>query len=204
MSLVKKITQPIVWLTALTILLVCLFGKLSLWQLDRYHLKKNRQDSFTQEMAAPSVPLSHLLANTQTHPAFFTKIEFTGHYLSPQFLLDNRTEKSHIGFDVITPFQLNTGEIILINRGFIPANMHREIEATITPACSRTMKNILFSAPSLSPATRGLKKLCALTHPFLHTRCNTLYCLILFYFRPMKSVDSHANGRHRNYSRNAV
>ncbi len=132
----KNLTQKVQRLgvaSLLTILLVMLFGKLSLWQWHRYHIKQNLQMLYqTQSHAVPERIEDYLKRiNKEKEGVVFHHVILRGHYLTTQYLLDNQTHQGRIGFNVITPFQLESGQIILVNRGFIPASIHRQITASI-------------------------------------------------------------------------
>ena len=49
-------------------------------------------------------------------------IKAQGHYLNKMtMLLDHRTHKGQVGFDVLTPFQINHNQkLLLVNRGWVP------------------------------------------------------------------------------------
>ena len=80
----------------------------------------------------------------------YYKVIAYGHYDNRQFLLDNRTKNNQIGFDVITPFKLDNDQAILVDRGFIPANVHRQINTEITPPQNKIELSGLLNKPTKS------------------------------------------------------
>ncbi|MCD6047718.1 MAG: hypothetical protein K0S08_1365 [Gammaproteobacteria bacterium] len=115
---------PPIWATLLTLVLLALFVKLSIWQWHRYHYKKAMQESYAAEMAASPVPL---LTTENQQQINFKHVIATGKYDPRQFLLDNRIHNGQVGFDVITPLKLTNNQVILVDRGFVAANASRQI-----------------------------------------------------------------------------
>ncbi len=125
--------QPPWWASLLTLIGVLLFVKLSLWQWHRYHYKKNIQLSYAAETIAPAKPLLSVLAPLINNKNVFIHVSATGYYDTHQFLLDNRISDGRVGFEVITPLMLTDGQTILVNRGFVPANVNRQLMQSIEP-----------------------------------------------------------------------
>lgn len=107
---------------ALTSVIVAFFLMLGFWQLKRAEEKSLMIKAYEQAMNRPGQPLM-----PPYHPLQYEKIAVKGHYLSYYFLLDNQQQTGHFGYDVITPFVMKDGSIILIDRGFVIAPGTREI-----------------------------------------------------------------------------
>ena len=45
--------------------------------------------------------------------------------MEKHFLLDNRVLEGNVGFEVLVPFRTNDGQLLLINRGFVPMGRTR-------------------------------------------------------------------------------
>ena len=119
-------------ITIITALIVTLFLKLSIWQRHRYHYKKSLEVSFAQEVSAPPKDLETILKVIQANAYY--KIKLTGNYDNRQFLLDNRINTHHqVGVSVITPFHLNQGGTILVNRGFLALDKNHHLRVPIAP-----------------------------------------------------------------------
>jgi surfeit locus 1 family protein len=57
----------------------------------------------------------------------FSHIEVNGRYLpAHQLLLDNRTQEGAAGYEALTPFELDDGRMLLIDRGWIPFHGFRD------------------------------------------------------------------------------
>lgn len=152
MSRLTKLFQNRLTFSLLTVAIVALFIKLSIWQWHRYQFKKHLEQTFVTQWHATPQDLLLLLAKFKAvnTPMGYEKIFASGHYEKQQFLLDNRTKNNQVGFDVITPFQLNNGQTILVDRGFIPADIHRHIHADITPPNTSLLLIGLLTQPSKS------------------------------------------------------
>ena len=86
-----------------TALLVVLFARLGLWQLDRAEEKRSMLAA--KELAATVSALTTLDERTSIRDIVYRKVELSGSYdYTKQFLLDNRIDKQQAGYEVITPF----------------------------------------------------------------------------------------------------
>jgi surfeit locus 1 family protein len=116
----------------ITFLFICLFCRLGFWQLHR-----------AQEKIILAQQLSE---RSHAAPKLFNKLDikndlrFYRTIISGEFdnqhtlLLDNKILNDQIGYEVYTPFILHTShQVILVDRGFIPANAHRDKLPTISP-----------------------------------------------------------------------
>jgi len=146
MSRLTQLFQNRVTLSLLTAAIVALFIKLSIWQWHRYQFKKNLEQTYISQLQAAPTAIDQLLKNNPS--AAYSKIMATGYYGTKQFLLDNRTKNNQVGFDVITPFKLSHGGTILVNRGFVAADSHRQIQLDITPPTLPVSLTGLLSKPS--------------------------------------------------------
>lgn len=101
----------------LTLAGILLFVQLGRWQLHRAAEKRVLQAAFDsgalQTSELGSRPLGDLPRYQQVH--------FGGHYEpAHQFLLDNMTDAGRIGYQVLSPFRLDDGRVVLVNRGWVP------------------------------------------------------------------------------------
>jgi surfeit locus 1 family protein len=103
--------------TALVILLVALFTRLGFWQLHRADEKRTLQ---TQYETGQKTTVELTAENVDSLPRF-QRVRARGHYDSAhQILLDNMP--SHVGwpgYRVVTPFELEQGGWLLVDRGWI-------------------------------------------------------------------------------------
>jgi cytochrome oxidase assembly protein ShyY1 len=122
-------------------LLAAIMVGLGFWQLDRYHQRSAINDRIDAGSSATPVPLSSVLPTVGVAPSassVWTRVTATGTYdPSHQILARARTVGENVGFEVITPLVLGSGEAVLVDRGWIP------------PSGSAT------SAPAVPPAPSG-------------------------------------------------
>lgn len=114
-----------VWALCLYLIVVLCMLWLANWQLDRAALKTQMQQAATQARESVAVPVEALenLADAATN---YQRVLVEGVYLdSLQFLWDNRTHKGQAGFEVISPLRQESGNLVLINRGWVPMGPSR-------------------------------------------------------------------------------
>ena len=106
-------------LTLFLLILIYLFIRLSNWQFDRYDQRVIRNES--TNVALSLAPKKIDSVSQMSDLKQWEKIELTGSYLSDQSkLVRKQYLENNLGFWVITPFKIQNGENILVNRGWIP------------------------------------------------------------------------------------
>jgi surfeit locus 1 family protein len=107
--------------TLLTIALIAMLLALGRWQLHRAAEKRVLFDAFTAgsdatrsiDLATPKLPR-------------YQHVEASGHYdATRQILIDNMVNGERAGYFVITPFALQAGGWLLVNRGWVPLGASR-------------------------------------------------------------------------------
>lgn len=126
MSQARRRFRPGLWPTLATLILFPLFIRLGFWQLDRAQIKHHMVDAFEQRVALPDLDLNHHLQldgnQNYRHAAVSGKYDE-----QHQILLDNKVYKSHPGYQVLTPMQIDgTNKWVLVNRGWVPMGMSRQ------------------------------------------------------------------------------
>ena len=117
--------RPLFWPTfvALPALLVLLW--LGTWQLQRLGWKNQLIEDF--ESRATSAPID-LPVGAVGPEMEFRRLELTGSFdHAREVFMTGRTYEGNAGFHIITPFTLNDGRIILVNRGWV-SESYREQE----------------------------------------------------------------------------
>jgi surfeit locus 1 family protein len=107
--------------TLLTIALIAMLIALGRWQLHRAAEKRVLYDAFTagSDVTRPIDLKSPKVARYQHVEAF-------GRYdASRQVLIDNMMNAERAGYFVITPFALENGGWVLVNRGWVPLGASR-------------------------------------------------------------------------------
>jgi surfeit locus 1 family protein len=101
-----------------TVVLISIFMCLGFWQYQRGVAQSTRLQ-LSQEVVAP-------ISYKQQNVRYQQHLRLVGHYLPhSQFLLDNKFYQHRFGYHVLSPFVLSSGEVVLVNRGFIAGNRQR-------------------------------------------------------------------------------
>lgn len=96
------------------------------WQHRRMLEKEALQQQFAAAAAAPAVPLPS--AVTDWSGWRFRTVTLTGEFdAQHQILIDNVLHGGRVGFDVVTPFVLDDGRKVLVDRGFVAGGATRAI-----------------------------------------------------------------------------
>ena len=107
--------------TILTAAAVILFAALGNWQLGRAEEKRALAAQFGS--GGPAIDWRQLPADAPR----YTRVSLRGHYdPAHQFLLDNRSHESIPGVEVLTPFLLDDGSGVVVNRGWQPFGATRQ------------------------------------------------------------------------------
>jgi len=117
----NRLFAPRPFTTLLTIALIALLILLGRWQLQRAAEKRVLFDSF----AAGSDATQSVDLRTPKLPRY-RQVEAEGHYDGTrQVLIDNMVHAESAGYFVITPFALQGGGWVLVNRGWVPLGRSR-------------------------------------------------------------------------------
>lgn len=130
--------NPSIKLTLVLLVLLLIFLRLGWWQLER---KEEKHQLFEAFAAAPLLQIEEALDRGEK----FARIEARGHY-DPErsVLLDNKIHNGRAGVHVLTPFRLEDGTWLLVNRGWLPIPPdRRSLPEVVTDGDSRTISGIL-------------------------------------------------------------
>jgi len=112
--------RPSLWPTLITLPAVALTFGLGVWQLQRLAWKENLIAERRARIAQPV--LQTLPATLQSEKLLFRRAQFTGQFLHDKEMF--RPARSwlngSLGVQVITPFKLASGGMLLVNRGWVP------------------------------------------------------------------------------------
>jgi surfeit locus 1 family protein len=116
-------------ITLATLVLLALFVSLGRWQ---WHRGVDKQLAWQEFERLTSLPPVGTPADLDAAPRF-QAIRMRGHFdADHQFLLDNRSFQGKPGYEVLTPFELEDGRRILVNRGWVPFLGYRDRLPDIT------------------------------------------------------------------------
>ncbi|KIE24515.1 membrane protein [Streptomyces sp. MUSC 125] len=115
-----------VFLTLFAIALIPTMIRLGFWQQHRYQERTARNDLVTEALHAKSVPVERLTSpgHAVTRTEKYRTVTATGTFDTAEEVVVRRRTNSdgEVGFHVLTPFVLTDGKVLLVNRGWIPAN----------------------------------------------------------------------------------
>jgi len=139
---VSRSFRPSVSGTVALSILTILFANLGMWQLNRA-AEKGRTE--LQHQAAERVSFELALAEKRR----FAQIDVGGHYdPARHILLDNQIWNGRAGVHVFTPFQTHSGQVILVNRGWLPLAADRQNLPDIpTPRHETVLRGMLNTIP---------------------------------------------------------
>lgn len=121
-------------MTLITLVLLAIFVSLGRWQWHRGEAKQAVWDSYEHSESAPALNASVNFDRAER----FVRVAFEGRFEPEhQFLLDNRSHAGQSGFEVLTPFVLNDGRRILVNRGWVLFSGYRDRLPDVTFVGSR-------------------------------------------------------------------
>lgn len=147
------------WLgVSIYLLLLSLLCSLGVWQLGRAEQKRQ---FLLQQKAAQDLPALNLTRDSVTDIEIvrYRQAMMSGHYdAAHQFLLDNQILDGKNGYLVLTPFILEGGGALLVNRGWLAASADRKQLPTIDfTAMGSTVKGRINRFPSLGIKLQGVE-----------------------------------------------
>ncbi|HEY7886394.1 MAG TPA: SURF1 family protein [Cellvibrionaceae bacterium] len=118
-------------ITVLVVLALPLLLSLGFWQLDRAEQKRTLELGFAEQQARAPVSLAD---NSISQLPLYQRIIAEGQFDNEHtWLLDNKQRRGQVGYEVVSPFRLTGGEIILVNRGWVAAKASRDELPEVTP-----------------------------------------------------------------------
>lgn len=112
-------------LSVFTLLLLPVLIALGFWQLDREQEKLALQSLYESRQGAVTQDLSSLNYDDDLQ---YMSVRFKGSYDNEHsFLLDNKINAGQVGFEVLSPFYTDEGELLIVNRGWIAQTDYRDV-----------------------------------------------------------------------------
>lgn len=149
--------------STLVVIGVVIFVNLALWQLGRADEKRALLSAIEHGQQ-----LTRALTADEANLRRYQRVEAHGHFESSrQFLLDNMpSAHGRPGFRVLTPFVLDGGARIMVDRGWIPLGAARNELPDITVSdTSRTITGVLDDLPRPGLRMAAAPELQATTWP---------------------------------------
>lgn len=125
-------------LTLVLLVLALVFVRMGWWQLERKTAKQELLERFNN---APAMPIGQALVSE----TLYAKVEAYGRYDPDRhILLDNKILNGRAGVHVLTPFRLQDGTELLVNRGWLPLPPDRlSLPEIVTDDSLRSIRGIL-------------------------------------------------------------
>lgn len=115
---------------------ICLFSLLFLplliylgfWQLERADQKRTIQQLVERQQSLAPQLIEKLIADVEEGgTVLYRRAKSQGHFdLSHYWLIENRSHKGRNGFHVVAPFYLDSGQTVLVNRGWVLGSAYRD------------------------------------------------------------------------------
>ncbi|MHB9862723.1 SURF1 family cytochrome oxidase biogenesis protein [Streptomyces sp. YIM S03343] len=132
------LTRQWVILTVVAILLVPTMIRLGIWQMHRYEMRSDRNRTVSEALAAKPVPVERLTSpgHAVARADKYRRVTATGTFDTAHEVVVRRRVNSdgQVGFHVLTPFVLADGKVLLVNRGWIPADSGAQTTFPRVPA----------------------------------------------------------------------
>ncbi|MGF0172546.1 SURF1 family protein [Streptomyces sp. Marseille-Q5077] len=113
-------------LTLVALLLIPTMIRLGIWQMHRYEERSARNQLVADALGAKPLPVEKLTSpgHTVTSKERYRTVTAQGHFDTDREVVVRRRVNSdeEVGFHVLTPFVLTDGKVLLVNRGWIPAD----------------------------------------------------------------------------------
>lgn len=113
-------------LTLVALVLIPTMIRLGIWQMHRYEERHARNQLVAQALRADPVPVEQLSqpGHAVTRKERYRTVTATGHFDTARQVVVRRRVNAddEVGFHVLTPFVLTDGKVVLVNRGWIPAD----------------------------------------------------------------------------------
>jgi surfeit locus 1 family protein len=119
-----KTRRSLLWPSLFWLFLFLVLVALGTWQIQRLHWKEGLIAELGAAVSGP--PSSLPDAQSSLNRMEFRHVKFTGKFLNQDELYRHAiAADGQPGFHVVTPFQLDNGDIVFVDRGFVPED-HRD------------------------------------------------------------------------------
>ncbi|MFJ7072307.1 SURF1 family protein [Streptomyces sp. NPDC098781] len=113
-------------LTLVTLLLIPTMIRLGFWQMHRYDERSARNQLVADALEAKPVPVQELTSagHEVTTEERYRRVTAEGRFDADREVVVRRRVNADeaVGFHVLTPFVLTDGKVLLVNRGWVPAD----------------------------------------------------------------------------------
>lgn len=116
------------------------FTLLAPWQFDRHDERKAENGALRGSLDAPARPLSEALPGGSAPDARtqWSRVRITGQYLADDEVVARlRTILGKPAYEVLTPLRTDSGEIVLVDRGFVRPDQKSRVSGYDAPPSGR-------------------------------------------------------------------
>ncbi len=119
-------------MTIITLVVVVIFVRLGIWQLERANFKDAIKEQFETRLATDYRRFS---AADSLVDIDYRNLILDGEFdVSRAILVDNKLHEGRVGYEVLTPFVLSGSQkVVLVNRGWVALGNSRNILPVIEP-----------------------------------------------------------------------
>jgi surfeit locus 1 family protein len=145
--------KGLVGLTAATLAGLALLIGLGLWQIQRLHWKEGLIAQIEARTKGPPITLEHALALAREgrDPSYWrVRIDGRFHHALERYLY--AVSDGRVGWHVITPLETEAGEMVIIDRGFVPD----ELKDPSSRALGEVGNVVTVTGIARAPDTQGL------------------------------------------------
>ena len=154
----NRFFRPLAGPTIATLVALAVLIGLGSWQIERLHWKLDLIANITERMAAPlaAPPAEDTWDKLDLQALEYHHLKLQGRFLNEDELYYfTQNDEGEPGFDIVTPFVLDSGAIVLVDRGYVPqadklpatrAEGQIEGETTLTGVARAPQTRGVFSA----------------------------------------------------------
>ena len=114
-----------------TLIAVCVFGYLAIWQIGRADQRKQQQAEIQQQQNRAVEMFSAGAVSLEENR--YQRFRLSGRFQNDgQLILDNMVLNGKVGYQVITPFLTKDQTLLLVDRGWVKADPDRRVFPDIT------------------------------------------------------------------------
>lgn len=96
------------------------------WQMQRAKEKSDILEQFERQTTEQALPFNPSLEDYSE--LRYRRVSATGRYdVTRQFLLDNQIRNRQAGYSVLTPFRVDSGDWVLVDRGWVTQGLTRQL-----------------------------------------------------------------------------
>jgi len=138
-------------LLSFTVVFVGVTCSLGFWQLGRAHLREQIEAEQTSNAALPALGNSQLEELAPDSQLLYRRLALEGTWLSQWSVYLNRPMNGQAGFWVMTPLRLDSGSVVLVQRGWAPRD---PVLPNKAPTLKEASDRVQVSGQWISPPSR--------------------------------------------------